>query len=153
MSSISRLVKEFTKFTTDPLDGVTVNIPDDANYYRWDAIITGPADTPYEGGTYMLHIDIPKEYPHKPPDVKFKTHIFHPNISPQSGYICLDILKHMWSPAMGIGKVILSILQLLSDPNPNDSLNWDAGSLMKSNIAEYTAVAKKWNAEHAMSKN
>lgn len=27
-----------------------------------------------------------------------------------------------WSPALGIGKVLLSISSLLSDPNPNDPL-------------------------------
>lgn len=153
MSGLSRLVKEFSKFTTEPLDGVTVSIPDEANYYIWTAIITGPNGTPYEGGQYILNIDIPREYPHKPPEVTFKTNVFHPNISPQSGYICLDILKQMWSPAMGIGKVILSILQLLTDPNPNDPLNYNAGSLMKSNVTEYTNVAKEWNTIHAMSKN
>lgn len=53
----------------------------------------GPPETPYEGqsdfvactltilgGKFTLEITVPKEYPLHPPDVKFVTKVFHPNI-------------------------------------------------------------------------
>ncbi|KAL7284367.1 hypothetical protein ACG7TL_001657 [Trametes sanguinea] len=36
--------------------------------------------------------------------------------------ICIDILKHNWSPALSPFKVILSLSSLLTDPNPKDPL-------------------------------
>lgn len=44
----------------------------------------GPSGTPYEGGTYEVSINIPNEYPFKPPVMKFTTKIWHPNISSQT---------------------------------------------------------------------
>lgn len=44
----------------------------------------GPAGTPYEGGTYEVSINIPNEFPFKPPVMKFITKIWHPNISSQT---------------------------------------------------------------------
>lgn len=44
----------------------------------------------------------------------------HPNISSQSGAICLDILKDQWSPALTLKTALVSIQALLSAPEPKD---------------------------------
>jgi ubiquitin-conjugating enzyme (huntingtin interacting protein 2) len=48
----------------------------------------GPQGTPFEGGVYDINIQIPNEYPFKPPVMKFATKIWHPNISSQTVSIC-----------------------------------------------------------------
>lgn len=48
------------------------------------ASFPGPPDTPYEGGTYLVDIKIPTEYPFRPPTMKFTTKLWHPNVSSQT---------------------------------------------------------------------
>lgn len=38
-----------------------------------------PDDTPWEDGTFKLHLEFTEEYPNKAPVVKFLTKMFHPN--------------------------------------------------------------------------
>jgi len=40
----------------------------------------GPADTPFEGGTFELLLNVPEQYPLVPPSVRYRTKIFHPNV-------------------------------------------------------------------------
>jgi len=63
------------------------------DFKHWKGYILGPEDTVYQGGVYQIDIQLPPEYPYKPPKMKFETKIWHPNISSQTGAICLDILK------------------------------------------------------------
>jgi len=44
----------------------------------------GPPDTPYEGAKYLVDIKIPADYPFRPPNMRFETKIWHPNVSSQT---------------------------------------------------------------------
>ena len=54
--------------------------------------ITGPENSPYEGGVFELDLSITDRYPFEPPKLRFITPIYHPNID-STGRICLDLLK------------------------------------------------------------
>ena len=139
-SATPRTVKEVTK---------TGEIKDTYDWYTWDAVIFGPSDTPYDGGIFKLLINIPTQYPYQPPTIMFMTKIYHPNIG-TSGLICLDILKTQWSPALGITKSLLSILSLLSDPNPSDPYNPEAGKLYIQDKSAFDIIAKDWTNKYAV---
>jgi ubiquitin-conjugating enzyme E2 A len=47
----------------------------------WQAVIFGPDDTPWEGGTFKLLLEFTEDYPNKPPVVRFLSKLFHPNVS------------------------------------------------------------------------
>ena len=79
-----------------------------------------------------LCLFLPSEYPLKPPQVRFLTKVYHPNID-SVGRICLDILKNKWTPALGIRTVLISIQALLSDPNPDDPLANNVAAVWKEN--------------------
>ena len=107
---------------------------------HWQGTIIGPADSPYQNGVFHLDITFPSDYPFKPPKVHFTTRIYHPNIS-STGSICIDILKDAWSPAITVGKLLLSICSLLTEPNPDSALEQDIAHLYRTNRAEYLRQA------------
>ena len=109
----------------------------------------GPEGSPYAGGLYFLTIAFPTDYPFKPPNVRFTTRIYHPNIN-GNGAICLDILKDQWSPALTISKVLLSVSSLLDDPNPNDPLVPEIAHLYKQDRSKYENMARDWTKKYAM---
>ena len=108
----------------------------------------GPPDSPYQGGLFFLRIQFTPEYPFKPPKVKFTTKIYHPNINADGG-ICLDILKDQWAPSLTVGKILLSISSLLTDPNPDDPLVPEIANLYKSNRPAYEEMARSWTQQYA----
>ena len=64
-------------------------IPDKPGWRHLIGSITGPEGTAYEGGVFEVDILISKEYPFEPPKMRFITKIWHPNVSSQTGAICL----------------------------------------------------------------
>ena len=61
----------------------------------------GPPDTLYEGGFFTATMTFPQDYPNKPPDVKFKSEIWHPNVYPD-GRVCISILHDAGDDPMGV---------------------------------------------------
>jgi hypothetical protein len=61
----------------------------EGNLHHLKRTMPGPSGTPYEGGVFEIDIVIPKQYPFEPPKMKYMTKIWHPNISSQTGAICL----------------------------------------------------------------
>jgi len=102
----------------------------------WQAVIFGPDDTSWEGGTFKLVLEFTEDYPNKAPHVRFLTKMFHPNIY-NDGQICLDILQNLWSPIYDISAILTSIQSLLCDPNPASPANSEASKLFSENRREY----------------
>ena len=107
--------------TNDPPENIFASPINDDNIFKWRGTITGPPNTPYENGIFLLDITFPEDYPFKPPKIIFTTKIYHININ-KNGEISLDILKDNWSPALTISKALMSIYSLLKDPNTDDPL-------------------------------
>jgi len=123
------------RLQNDPPSGVT-GAPMDTNIMLWQAVIFGPDDTPWEGGTFKLVLEFTEDYPNKAPQVRFLTKMFHPNIY-NDGQICLDILQNQWSPIYDISAILTSIQSLLCDPNPASPANSEASRLYNENRREY----------------
>ncbi|KAK9728809.1 Ubiquitin-conjugating enzyme E2 1 [Basidiobolus ranarum] len=148
MPDIHRIKKEILDCQTDTEARCQLNLVNDS-LRHFKARISGPTNTPYEGGIFQLDILIPDSYPFEPPKVQFDTNIYHPNISSQTGVICLDILKDMWTPALTIKTAILSIQALLCSPEPNDPQDALVAQQLLNNPEEFTQTAKFWTEVYA----
>eukprot|EP00850_Spirogloea_muscicola_P000701 SM000002S05781 [mRNA] locus=s2:2197876:2198662:+ [translate_table: standard] len=130
MASKSRLFKEYKEVQRESTPDSDVRLVcDETNIFRWTAYIKGPGDTPYAGGVFQLSLAVPEQYPLVPPQARFVTKVFHPNVHFKTGEICLDILKTAWSPAWTLQSVCRAVIALLSHPEPDSPLNCDCGSV------------------------
>jgi ubiquitin-conjugating enzyme E2 D/E len=142
-----RIQREQQDLSKDAPDSCSAG-PRGENLYVWDAMILGPSDSPFAGGIFNLEIHFPTDYPFKPPKILFLTKIYHPNIA-SNGNICLDILKDQWSPALTVGKALLSICSLLTDPNPKDPLVPAIADQYMHDRSLYDNTARQWTLKYA----
>eukprot|EP01026_Neomeris_dumetosa_P042313 TRINITY_DN3523_c0_g2_i3.p3 TRINITY_DN3523_c0_g2~~TRINITY_DN3523_c0_g2_i3.p3 ORF type:complete len:158 (-),score=11.16 TRINITY_DN3523_c0_g2_i3:324-797(-) len=145
-----RIQKELAEISLDPPCNCSA-APKNDDLYQWTAKIEGPKETPYEGGVFFLDIKFPASYPFKAPSLTFRTRVYHCNINKQ-GKICLDILKDQWSPALTISKVLLSVQQLLADPNPQDPLMSDIAQQFIVDREKHDKTAKEYTQRFAILK-
>ncbi|KAH3687144.1 hypothetical protein WICPIJ_001859 [Wickerhamomyces pijperi] len=114
----------------------------------------GPKDTPFEGGTWKIHVELPDQYPYKSPSIGFENKIYHPNIDETSGSVCLDVINQTWSPMFDISNIFDTFLpQLLTYPNPSDPLNGDAASLMNLDKTAYENKIREYVKKYANDPN
>jgi len=100
----------------------------------------------YKGQLHVVHIKLnygEHTYPKQPPLCTFLTPIWHPNIG-TTGIICVDTLKEKWTPLMSFEDVFLTLVLLLSEPNPNSPQNSTAGSQYNSKRNEFLEYVKKY---------
>ena len=153
ITSRSKLMKELTAAKQAADKEVKLTIKNDS-IYSWQAFIRGAVDTPYQNYHFELDFRIPPDYPMSPPQVKFMTKIFHPNVHWDTGEICLDILKpDTWTPAWTLESVCRAIINLMSDPNADSPLNCDCGNLIRSgDLRGYKSMALMYTVEYGLTK-
>lgn len=143
-----RLLRDIQSIKEDQDWKFTVT-PSDADISQLRATFEGPSNSPYEGGVFAVEISVPNEYPLKPPKVKFETRLFHPNVSSQTGAICLDILKNAWTPVYTIKSILISLQQLLDSPNPSDPQDAEVAAVYLKDRSQFDITAAQWTRQYA----
>jgi ubiquitin-conjugating enzyme E2 S len=104
--------RELQSLKSEPMEGITV-VLDEKDMTSIEAVIDGPADTPYYGGKFRVRLTIGQDFPQGPPKGFFLTKIFHPNVGAR-GEICVNTLKRDWKS--DLVKIFLNILALILGP-------------------------------------
>jgi ubiquitin-protein ligase len=74
-----KVVLSNPELSTHSVPGFTTELKDD-NIFEWEIGIIGPPDTIYEGGYFLATMSFPSDYPFNPPEFRFNTPFFHPNM-------------------------------------------------------------------------
>ncbi len=162
---IKRSRSEWKNAQRNPIPGITAQPMGEADddFLHWTGSVIGPEGSPYEGGIFGIDILLwrpthpDRYYPYDPPFCRFTTKLYHPNISPEAyhpidcpegGQIHVDILRGypgQWNPVLNIPAILLSIQSLLTDPNPHECMNGEAGEmLLDHRVDEYNRTVQEW---------
>ncbi|EIM21606.1 ubiquitin-conjugating enzyme e2-24 kda [Wallemia mellicola CBS 633.66] len=138
-----RILKEIKDCQVKDNSGITVEMVDD-NPYHLVGYFKGPDDTPYEDGDFHVDIQVPDSYPFQPLKMKFITRVYHPNISSQTGLICLDILGKEWSPVLTLKSTLISLQSLLCSPAPDDPQDAVVAKIYTTDREKFNKTARMW---------
>ncbi|XP_076933889.1 ubiquitin-conjugating enzyme E2 32-like [Bidens hawaiensis] len=118
--SVKRILQEVKEMQSNPSDDF-MSLPLEENIFEWQFAIRGPSDTEFEGGIYHGRIQLPSEYPFKPPSFMLLT----PNgrFETQTK-ICLSISNHHpehWQPSWSVRTALTALIAFMPT-NPNGAL-------------------------------
>jgi ubiquitin-protein ligase len=133
-----RIYQEYKRFCADKKNDIYTFLEVTGLNVRLE--LNGPKNSIYEKKHYKIHVTLSSDYPFEPPKIKVLTPIIHPNI--YEGEVCVDILKHNWTPAYSIHTVMIVIYHLLAEPDISDV------SIMTQSLSLNHVLYKKSSMRH-----
>ncbi|CAJ1940860.1 unnamed protein product [Sphenostylis stenocarpa] len=118
--AVKRILQEVKEMQSN-LSEDYISLPLEENIFEWQFAIRGPRDTEFEGGIYHGRIQLPSEYPFKPPSFMLLT--------PSGRFetqtkICLSISNHHpehWQPSWSVRTALVALIAFMPS-NPNGAL-------------------------------
>ncbi|KAL9109931.1 MAG: hypothetical protein Q9227_005454 [Pyrenula ochraceoflavens] len=139
-ASHKRLTREYATIQKNPPPYIIAH-PSEANILEWHYILTGPPETPYEGGQYWGTLIFPPEYPFAPPAIRMHTPSgrFQP-----STRLCLsisDFHPRSFNPAWEVSTILIGLMSFMT----SDEMT--TGSLGASDTERrwHAARSRWWN--------
>ncbi|KAI9098606.1 ubiquitin-conjugating enzyme/RWD-like protein [Phlyctochytrium arcticum] len=123
--------------------GIDVKIVQN-DIFRWEGVIDGLPDTPWEGGLFKVDLFFDEDYNEKPPEIRFTTIPFHPNVDMQTGRPCISFLEDTldWNPDMPILEMLAFVQFLLANPSLDDPVNAAAADIYTNSPRLYDQLVR-----------
>ena len=152
MNTKKRIKEELDDLNNNPLTNISLTAGlVDNNLFEWQCTILGPNDSPYAGGLFYLKVYFPDDYPNNPPEVCFKTPIYHLNVNPRNcensiqpeklGHLCMSTLN-WWKPKYTMREVLSNIFSFFYRANPESPFGLERRTEFEENRALYEEKAK-----------
>lgn len=112
-AATKRLTKEYATIAKSPPPYIVAH-PSEKNILEWHYILTGPPDTPYEGGQYWGTLMFPPDYPFAPPAIRM--HSPSGRFQP-STRLCLsisDFHPKSFNPAWEVSTILTGLLSFMT---------------------------------------
>ncbi|KAL2652265.1 hypothetical protein R1flu_020393 [Riccia fluitans] len=110
--AVKRILQEVREMQNNASEDF-MSLPLQDNIFEWQFAIRGPQDTEFEGGIYHGRIQLPPEYPFRPPAFMLLT----PNGRFQTQTkICLSISQHHpehWQPSWSVRTALVALIAFL----------------------------------------
>ncbi|KAJ8924670.1 hypothetical protein NQ315_000821 [Exocentrus adspersus] len=124
-SALRRLMAEYKQLTLNPPEGIIAGPINEENFFEWEALITGPEGTCFEG-VYS--------------DGRVCISILHAPGDDPMGY---ESSAERWSPVQSVEKILLSVVSMLAEPNDESGANVDAAKMWRENREEFNKIAER----------
>ncbi|KAJ2362379.1 Ubiquitin-conjugating enzyme E2 6 [Coemansia sp. RSA 2611] len=112
-AATKRLNKEYLMIQKSPPEFITAK-PLEKNILEWHFIITGPPETPYEGGQYHGRLIFPKDYPFKPPSIQMITPNGRFEVNKDICTSMSNFHPESWNPSWSVATIITGMLSMMT---------------------------------------
>lgn len=117
VQATKRLAKELRQLEAQPVPYVQAR-PAEDNILDWHYVITGPPNTPYEGGEYHGRVTFPPEYPFKPPRIKMCTPSGRFECNKRLCLSMSDFHEESWNPSWSVATILTGLLSFMTGEEP-----------------------------------
>jgi ubiquitin-protein ligase len=132
-----RILKELRSLMNDPHPNFDI-YPNQNNVGFWQMVMEVDQGSHYSGGTWLLYIEFPPDYPLRAPEIRFVTPIRHSNVN-QYGKICHSIFNRNWTADTSMQIVLNCIYGLMLNPDTDDPLDTNLALSFFSATGDYEA--------------
>ena len=163
--SLERIREEYQDLRMNPSSnlGLLVGLENEDSYKDWRVHMTGPKDSAYRHGIFILNVHFNDNYPNEPPEVCFITPIYHLNVNPKAqknegdefdklGHVSISTLN-WWNPKYKMKEILCNIYSLFYFCNPDSAYGIDRAKEFKEDEQTYWEKAKFFTKKYANPRN
>ncbi|CAF0964173.1 unnamed protein product [Adineta ricciae] len=130
---------------------------DESKQEQTELLIIGrifPNCDTFKESAFKIEIKLTSKYPADPPEVRFLTPIYHPNIT-KDGKFCHPLLVKSlrWKPHTSLVEVVKVVAEHVDNPDLDYAINLDIRKEYTHNRPEFEFKAAKMINEHKLPRN